>query len=75
MKDTMIGIDLAKNAFQVHVASMTGHVKCRKKLSRGQFFRFITEQPPALVIIEACGSAHYWARELGSGPIDLGCAA
>lgn len=71
MKDTMIGIDLAKNAFQVHVASMTGHVKCRKKLSRGQFFRFITEQPPALVIIEACGSAHYWARELAKAGHDV----
>ena len=64
MKDTMIGIDLAKNAFQVHGASMAGHVKFRKKLSRGQFFRFISEQPPALVVMEACGSAHYWAREL-----------
>jgi transposase len=36
----------------------------RKKLSRGQFFRFMSEQPPALVVMEACGSAHYWAREL-----------
>lgn len=64
MKDMMIGVDLAKNAFQLHGASMTGDVKYRKKLSRGQFFRFMSEQPPALVVMEACGSSHYWAREL-----------
>jgi transposase len=60
----MIGVDLAKNVFQLHGASMTGDVKYRKKLSRGQFFRFMSEQAPALVVMEACGSAHYWAREL-----------
>lgn len=64
MKDMMIGVDLAKNVFQLHGASTTGDVKYRKKLSRGQFFRFMSEQPPALVIMEACGSSHYWAREL-----------
>jgi transposase len=64
MSDTMIGVDLGKNVFQLHGASMTGDVKYRKKLFRGQFFRFMSEQPPALVVMEACGSAHYWAREL-----------
>ncbi|TIL84373.1 MAG: transposase, partial [Mesorhizobium sp.] len=64
MKDMLIGVDLAKNVFQLHGASMTGDVKYRKKLSRGQFFRFMSEQPSALVVMEACGSAHYWAREL-----------
>ncbi len=64
MNDMMIGVDLAKNVFQVHGASMTGDVKYRRKLSRGQFFRFMSEQSPALVVMEACGSAHYWAREL-----------
>ncbi|WP_290892460.1 hypothetical protein [Hoeflea sp.] len=64
MKDTMIGVDLAKNVFQLHGTSMTGVVKYRKKLSRGQFSRFTSEQRPALVVMEACGSAHYWAREL-----------
>lgn len=43
---------------------MTGDVKYRKKLSRGQFFRFMSEQPPAFVVMKACGSAHSWAREL-----------
>ena len=64
MKDTMIGIDLAKNFFQVHGASMTGEVKFRKKLSRAQFHRFMATQPAAVVVMEACGSAHYWARAM-----------
>jgi transposase len=64
MKDMMIGVDPAKNVFQRHGASMTGDGKYRKKLSRGQFLRFMSEQSPALVVMEACGSAHYWAREL-----------
>jgi transposase len=64
MKDTMIGVDLAKNVFQLHGASMTGEVKFRKKLARGQFLRFLADQAPALVAMEACGSAHHWAREL-----------
>jgi transposase len=64
MKDTMIGVDLAKSVFQLHGASMAGHVKFRKKLSRLQFRKFMTDQPPAAVVMEACGSAHYWAREM-----------
>lgn len=66
MKDTMIGIDLAKAVFQIHGASMTGQVRFRKKLSRHQFRHFMAGLPPAMVIMEACGSAHYWARELAS---------
>ena len=64
MKDTMIGVDLAKNVFQLHGASMTGHLKFRKKLSRPQFREFLSAQPPAVIVMEACGSASYWAREL-----------
>ncbi|WFU07429.1 IS110 family transposase (plasmid) [Rhizobium sp. CB3171] len=60
----MIGVDLAKTAFQLHGASMTGELKFRKKLSRGSFAKFMAEQPPAVVVMEACGSAHYWAREM-----------
>jgi len=62
--DTMIGVDLAKSVFQLHAASPTGQVLFRKKLSRPAFARFMAEQPPATVVLEACGSAHYWAREL-----------
>jgi len=64
MKDMMIGVDLAKNVFQLHGASMTGQVLFRKKLSRGQFLRFMESQRAAVVVMEACGSAHHWAREL-----------
>lgn len=64
MKDTMIGVDLAKNVFQLHGASMTGEVLFRKKLSRGQFLRFMGSQPVAIVVLEACGSVHHWARRL-----------
>lgn len=60
--DTMIGVDLAKSVFQVHGASMTGEVKFRKQLSRPQFERFMSEHAPAIVVMEACGGAHYWAH-------------
>ncbi len=64
MIDTMIGVDLAKNVFQLHGASLTGELKFRKKLSRPQFRKFMEEQPSCIVVFEACGGAHYWAREL-----------
>lgn len=64
MKDMMIGVDLAKNVFQVHGALRTGEVQFRKKLSRKQFPAFMAQQGPCLVIFEACGGAHYWAREM-----------
>ena len=60
----MIGVDLAKNVFQLHAASMTGQLRYRKKLSRQSFAKFMAEQPRAVVVMEACGSAHYWAREM-----------
>jgi transposase len=63
-KDTVIGVDLAKNVFQVHGASSNGQVRFRKKLTRAQFRRFMAEHPSAVVAMEACGSAHYWAREM-----------
>lgn len=63
-KDTMIGIDLAKNVFQVHGASMSGQIKFQRKLTRQHFRRFMADQVPAMVVMEACGSAHYWAREM-----------
>ena len=64
MKDIMIGVDLAKSVFQVHGASMTGQVKFRKKLSRPQFRKFMADHPPCVVVLEACGGAHYWARQM-----------
>lgn len=61
--DTMIGIDLAKRVFQFHVATMTGEVLLRRKLPRDKVHEFMAAQEPAIVVMEACGSAHYWARE------------
>lgn len=63
-KDTMIGVDLAKSVFQLHGASMTGEVRFKKKLSREGFSKFMTGHAPVIVVMEACGSAHYWAREM-----------
>lgn len=61
---SIIGVDLAKNVFQVHGAAADGSVVFRKKLSRPQFARFMADQPPCVVAMEACASAHHWAREL-----------
>ena len=61
---TTIGVDLAKNVFQPLGASNSGEVKFLKKLTREQFRRFMTDHPPAIVAMEACGSAHYWMREI-----------
>lgn len=66
MHDTIIGIDLAKRVFQLHATSATGDLLFRKKLSRAQFHKFMSDQPPCLVVFEACGSANYWAREMAS---------
>ena len=63
-KVTIIGVDLAKNVFQVHGAAADGTVLFRKKLTRLQFHRFMAEQPACMVAMEACGGAHYWAREM-----------
>jgi len=65
MMDIMIGVDLAKSVFQLHGASLTGELKFRKKLTRPQFQRFMADHSPAIVVMEACGSAHFWSREMG----------
>ncbi len=66
MKDMMIGVDLAKNVFQIHGALRTGEVQFRKKLTGAQFPAFMGQQEPCLVIFESCGSASYWAREMAA---------
>jgi transposase len=60
-----IGLDLAKNVFQVHGADASGAVLFRKKLRRHQVLTFFAAQRPCTVAMEACGSAHHWAREIG----------
>src|SRR3712207_5480927 len=64
MKLTTIGIDLAKNVFQVHGVDAHGKVSLKKQLKRGQVVAFSSNLPPCLIGMETCGSAHYWARKL-----------
>ena len=59
-----IGLDLAKNVFQVHGADASGAVLVRKKLRRDQVLKFLAAQPACTVAMEACASSHYWAREI-----------
>jgi transposase len=61
---TTIGLDIAKNFFQVHGVDAAGQVVLRRKLSRGDVLPFFKGQPKVLVGIEACGTGHYWAREI-----------
>jgi transposase len=64
MQITTIGLDIAKNVFQVHGIDSDEKVVVRKQLRRGQVLRFFEELSPCLVGLEACATAHYWAREL-----------
>jgi transposase len=59
-----IGIDLAKNVFQVHGVDEKGHQILKKRLSRKQFLPFFANLPHCTIGIEACGSSNYWARQL-----------
>lgn len=63
---SIIGLDLAKNVFQAHGAAGDGSVLFRRKLSRGQLLDFLSKQPPCIVAMEACASAHHWGRAIGS---------
>lgn len=59
-----IGLDIAKSVFQVHAENAAGQIVLQKRLRRSQVEGFFARQRPALVGIEACGSAHYWGRRL-----------
>lgn len=60
-----VGLDLAKNVFQVHGADGTGRSLLRKKLRRAQVLEFFGQLPSCVVAMEACGGAHFWGREIG----------
>jgi transposase len=64
MNITTIGIDLAKNVFQVHGVDARGKVVVRKQLRRGQLAPFFVNLPPCLIGMEACASSHHWGRSL-----------
>ena len=66
MKITTIGIDLAKNVFQVHGVDAHGKAVLKKSLKRAQMAAFFANLPPCLVGMEACAGAHHWARKLQS---------
>lgn len=63
-KISVIGLDLAKNVFQVHGIGYDGDVVVRKQLTRSQLRRFFAKLAPCLIGLEACGGSHYWSREL-----------
>src|SRR5947199_1649313 len=64
MQITTIGLDIAKNVFQVHCIDAVEKVVVRKQLRRGQVLKFFARLPRCLVGLEACATAHYWSREL-----------
>ena len=62
MQDTTIAVDLAKSVFEVAVSEQPGRVRRHERLGRSGFARFLAKQAPAVVVMEACGTAHHWAR-------------
>jgi len=64
MKVTTIGIDLAKDVFGLHGVDREGWAAFRKRLVRSRLLEFLSQFPPCLVGIEACSSAHFWARKI-----------
>lgn len=66
MNATTIGIDIAKSVFQVHGVDAAGQVTVTKKLRRAEVMRFFEAIPPCLIGMEACATAHFWAREISA---------
>lgn len=62
--NTTIAVDLAKSVFELAVSPRPGRVAERHRLGRGELLRFFAQRPAATVLLEACGSAHFWAREI-----------
>src|SRR5258708_34852406 len=65
-KISTIGLDIAKNVFQVHGVDEAGTVVVRRQLRRSEMLKFFRKQAPCIVGMEACASAHYWAREIAA---------
>jgi transposase len=64
MSTLQIGVDLAKSVFEVAVSAVPGQVQERRRLSRAGFGTYFAAHPPAEILLEACGSAHHWGRQL-----------
>jgi transposase len=63
MQGTIFGLDLAKRIFQLHWVDVKRGEICRRQLKRGQLAEFFANRAPGVIAMEACGSAHYWARK------------
>lgn len=64
MEQPTIAVDLAKSVFQIAVSRRPGQVDEERRLTRGRMLSYFAQAPRATVLMEACGSSHYWAREL-----------
>ena len=64
MSITMIGLDTAKSVFHVHAVDAAGKLEMKRKLQRNDLISFFGKQEACIVVLEACGAAHYWARML-----------
>ena len=62
MDGTTVAVDLAKTVFEVAVANERGQIIDSKRLGRAPFARFLAAQSPARIVMDACGTAHYWGR-------------
>ena len=63
IENTTVAVDLAKNVFEVAVSRLPGRIALRRRLKRNELLPYLAQQPAATVLLEACGSAHHWARE------------
>jgi transposase len=66
MQVTTVGLDIAKHVFQVHGIGDAGQVLIRRQLRRGELIGYFRRLPPCLIGMEACSTAHFWARELAA---------
>ena len=64
MKIATVGLDLARYVLQLHAVDSQGHLVARKQLRRTEVLRYFAKLEPCVVGMEACGSSHYWGREL-----------
>jgi transposase len=72
--DTLVAVDLAKSVFEVAISHHSGQVAKQRRYSRRQFPLALAQLPPSIIVMEACGSAHFWARRslsMGHQPVLL----
>ena len=64
MSNVTIAVDTAKNVFEIAISAAAGRISERRRMTSHQFERFWSDRPPCQVVMEACGSSHYWGRRL-----------